>query len=310
MAGAYVAKPADPPTRTCPPGWNPNTPLPGDTSISLGRPISPDPFFPAPYPPGYTPDFSLSVTGSNSIAYTGAASITGSARDRISYPTNEPSAISWTATIDGVSIGLKFSGEAWHTSSLTSPVSFGTYWDAALSIEFDLTADNVGDIIVLTGSYILDGIRVTQTKAIAIVELTATFTLTFDFGHGEIPWLVFGQSSVTVKNPSIFNLHRGFSQGWDGVWSYEVTHEQEGDVVTGMTVDAEGHEVGITYSNLADNQYVEIYLRTNDTWSGHITAHGKLVVGEDEYTTTLTGDHLLFTWLRLYNDGTVEIVNP
>jgi len=68
MAGAYVAKPDVVSMPDVPPGWNPNWPFPGATDPDYPG-IDPDPFFPAPYPPGYTPTLTLVMTATDTIAY-------------------------------------------------------------------------------------------------------------------------------------------------------------------------------------------------------------------------------------------------
>jgi len=153
MAGAYMAKvaaaAADP---GYPPGW-PSYPWP----------------FPGPYPPGYTPTLTLVMTAPSTLRYGGAASITGSARDQGTYATNEPSAITWTAQDqDGSVVNLRFSGDTSYSTSISSAVSFGTYWGATPSIEFELTADNEDDVVTLAGYYTLDEIQVVQSKDIVI----------------------------------------------------------------------------------------------------------------------------------------------
>ena len=174
MGGAYAAKPADTVAVDLPPGWNPDWPRPGDTDRD------PNPFFPAPLPPGYTPNYSLVMTATDSIVFDAAASVTGSLRDYATYTTNEPedSAVIWTASVNGAAVQLKFTGESL-ADNISSTVAYAaTYWGAAPSIEFDLTEDNDGDTLVLTGVSVVDGITVTQTESISI---TATHSASLSF---------------------------------------------------------------------------------------------------------------------------------
>ena len=112
------------------------------------------------------------MTATDSIAYNGTASVTDSARDQGTYATNEPSDITWTAKDqDGGAVNLRFNGDEDYSASISSAVSFGTYWGATASIEFDLTEDNVDDTVTLTGYYTLDGIQVVQTEDITILAV-------------------------------------------------------------------------------------------------------------------------------------------
>lgn len=166
MGGAYVAKPAATTSVDVPPGWNPDWPRPGDTDRD------PNPFFPAPLPPGYTPSYSLAMTATDSISFDAAASVTGSLRDYTTYTTNEPedSEIIWTASVNGAVVQLKFTGGVL-ANSISSTVAYAaTYWGAAPSIEFDLTVGNEGDTLTLTGASVIDGITVTQTEEITIIQ--------------------------------------------------------------------------------------------------------------------------------------------
>jgi len=185
MAGAYVAKPDVVSMPDVPPGWNPNWPFPGATDPDYPG-IDPDPFFPAPYPPGYTPTLTLVMTATDTIAYDGTATVTGSARDQATYATNEPSAITWKAKIGSTRVNLRFSGDEEYSSSLSSAVAFGTYWGATPSIEFELDEDNVGDVVTLTGYYTLDGVTVSQTEDITIAAIT-TLTMTWGTPTGITP---------------------------------------------------------------------------------------------------------------------------
>ncbi len=183
MAGAYVAKPAVSTSPTVPPGWNDDWPPPGATDQDYPG-IDPDPFFPAPYPPGYVPEFSLVMTADTPLGYNGTASVTGSMRDYDTYVTNEPSAITWTAAIGGSAVNLRLDGEDDYALSLSSAVSYGTYWGATPSIEFELTGDNSGDTVVLTGISTISGETIVQTTNVEIYELSlvmsAAATLQYD----------------------------------------------------------------------------------------------------------------------------------
>lgn len=100
----------------------------------------------------YEPIYSLVMSGTTDMAYDGTASITTSLRDHETLGTDEPtgSTLTWTATIDGVAVDLRFSGDTEYSESISSSYSdIGDYWGAEKDIEFDLTAENNGDTIVL-----------------------------------------------------------------------------------------------------------------------------------------------------------------
>jgi len=164
MTGAYVAKPdaaVEPPD--VPPGW--------DEDWS----------FPGPNPPGYTPVYSLNLSASESIGYGGTASITISLRDHVTYATIEPSgcSITWTATIDGESVNLRFSGDPDYASSISSSYSdIGDYWGAEPEIEFELTEDDVGKTITLQGASTVSGSALTNTDTIEIRTYRYAVTVT------------------------------------------------------------------------------------------------------------------------------------
>jgi len=183
MAGAYVAKPAVSTARVegvdVPLGWNVNWPRPGETDITWPG-IDPDPFFPAPFPPGYSPDYSLAIFGSESIAYDGAASVTGTFRDHLTFATNEPSPIVWTATITSSptrNVNLRFSGDEEYASSISSDCAFETYWGATPDIEFELDEEDTGGTVVLIGRSAVEGVVVGASIEIE-VALIATITFT------------------------------------------------------------------------------------------------------------------------------------
>ena len=235
MAGAYVAKPDVVSMPDVPPGWMaPGWPPPGATDPDYPG-IDPDPFFPAPYPPGYTHTLTLVMTATDTIAYDGTATVTGSARDQATYATNEPSAIRWSATIDGTTVNLRFSGDDDYSSSLSSDVAFDSYWGAESSIEFELDEDNVGDVVTLTGYYTLDGVTVSQTEDITIIlEQIWTFTFSVARGVGLIPgdavisWIKVGLEEVTVAGGITYLV--GYTivgdDAWEGNFTYTLSNPQ------------------------------------------------------------------------------------
>ncbi len=152
MAGAYTAKPDTVPSEPdVPPGWEPTWPFPG------------------PLPPGYEPEYTIVTTAPSSLAPDGTASITSTIRDHDDYSTSEPSSVSWTASIDGTFINLKFDGGSF-SSVITEDPEFGDYWGTTPSIVFDLDDDNLGDTVLLQASCTLRGDTLTDTSNIEVVE--------------------------------------------------------------------------------------------------------------------------------------------
>lgn len=142
MSGAYVAKPAVVSVPDVPPGWDPDWPSPGVPGYD------PDPFFPAPFPPGYVTDYSMVVTATSTIHPADTVSATSSLRDQLTYATNEPSDITWYAAIDGVGVNLKFAGGEF-APSVTESAAFATYWGTTPSIVLNLSNSNHGDTVIL-----------------------------------------------------------------------------------------------------------------------------------------------------------------
>ncbi len=185
MSGAYTAKAAADTSPVVPPGWNPAWPFPGV------------------YPPGYGPVLTLVMTATDSIAFGGAATVTGSLRDQDTYATQEPAdtATIWTASIEGTTVNLRFEGDPEYSSSISSDCTFGTYWDSTGEIEFELTEVNQGDTVVLTGTSIVAGDSVSNTEnieiSVAIAKAVLTFTMTSS-DQGKILWI----AEAVVRNLS------------------------------------------------------------------------------------------------------------
>lgn len=272
MAGAYTAKAAaaaaDP---GYPPGW-PSYPWPFPSGGSFA------------YPPGYTPTLSLLMTATDSIAFDGTASVTGSARDQDTYVTNEPSAITWRAQDqDENVVNLRFSGEEDYSSSISSDVSFGSYWGATPSIEFELTADNVDDVITLTGFYTLDEIQVVSTESITIatqIVITAHYELIGSIGAG----YYYGRTSTRIQGTSLAIWQGAEAWYWpdEGGW-YDLDErpEDEVEVVTDAGSEA-GGTVTTTVSSLRAGEIYEVEADVNFTdCSARVTL--TITIGDDEY---------------------------
>lgn len=163
MPGAYVAKPEVVTPPDVPDGWNPDWPFGDDGEGGW-----------YPFPPGYTPVYSLNLSASASMSYDGAASSTVSLRDHVDHGTARPSgcSVTWTATIGGEAINLRFSGETSYASSIVSSYGdIGDYWGAAPEIEFELTEENDGDTVVLLASSTVFGNAVFNTCEINVTVI-------------------------------------------------------------------------------------------------------------------------------------------
>lgn len=270
MSGAYVAKPAVVSVPDVPPGWDPDWPRPPDED-------------PAPYPPGYSPTLTMVMTADDTLAFDGTATVTGSARDSGTYATNEPSIMTWTAVIDGSPVSLRFNGDSEYLSSLSSSVSFGTYWGATPSIEFELTAENAEDIVTLTGSYVLDGIRIENTEDITIatqIVITAHYELIGSIGAG----YYYGRTGTRIQGTSIATWRGAEAWYWPdqgGWYDLDERPEDEVQVVTDAGSEA-GGTVIITVLTLREGETYEVSSNINYTGcNAKVTL--TIVIGEAEY---------------------------
>lgn len=324
MSGAYVAKPAVPPEEvpvvpTPPPGWNPDWPFPGFPGYD------PDPFFPAPFPPGYATSYSIVTTATESIAPTGTASATSSVRDQSTYATNEPSAITWTATIDGEAIGLKFDGEEDFVSSISEIAVWGTYWGTTPDIVFDLDDDNNGDMVILKASCTLvnsEGqVQVLESTSEIVIVTSAEFTAVVSYPGGGGFWYVQHSPTFSIfpfdadaRAACIWKRASGFAPPLEVNTVNGVTEDypytlpaRDGYII--VTVDGDGVTATINYGALSDGEYLSITPPLNTLFTT-ATVVLTLVINGTTYTKTLIDSGAVQHWLRIYNDGTVDVINP
>ena len=283
MAGAYVAKPAVVSIPDVPPGWDPDWPRPPDED-------------PAPYPPGYEPDLSMVMTADDTLSFDGTATVTGSARDNSTYATNEPSAMTWTAAISGTPVNLRFNGDVDYLSSLSSAVSFGTYWGATPSIEFDLDTDNIGDTVILTGYYTLDGIRITSTKSIEIGIYTCQCDGVWDDDS-------VGDAAIETNANGFVTI--GFNAAGGGY--FEVNNNSTeflvGEISGGGRITALDASSGEHTFLLRKSSPVDHLNCTFRTYTDGIL--------NETFTKNITGIFVTSNWLTWNADtGEVTIVNP
>ena len=153
MAGAYTAKPEADDTPDVPDGWDVDWPFPGA------------------FPPGYSPVYSIGITGGDYIDGPFDASVT--LYDHVTYATREPAAyvIVWTASIGGDTVQLRFAGDPSYTGSVSSNyiAMGGDFWGATPSLEFETTEDDCGETLTLTAtSTVWHETAVVGTKEIGI----------------------------------------------------------------------------------------------------------------------------------------------
>jgi hypothetical protein len=281
VSGAYVAKPAAvAASPSVPPGWDVDWPFCGVSGYD------PDPFFPAPHPPGYEPDYSLAVSGTESIAYDGTASITATFRDQSTYATNEPDAIVWTATVSSSpsrSVNLRFSGDEDYASSVSSVCVFGTYWGTTPDIEFELTEEDIGGTIILTAKSTISGSFVGATLSIEVglqIVLAAHYELVGAIGDG----YYYGTNEIRIQGTSILEWY-GY-QGWywpdqGGWYNQTIKTEDEIEISTDTATEA-GGTVTTTVLTLRAGETYEARAHINYTdCSAKVTL--TITIGENEY---------------------------
>ena len=121
MAGAYTAKPAESSGPDVPPDWNIYWPFPG------------------PLPPGYTMDLSLNLTSAAEYTPGETHDATVTLCDQTDYETSEPdgpSEITWSTTLEGAGIPLKFAGGEYSWNLESTYASVGTFWGAEPTFVF------------------------------------------------------------------------------------------------------------------------------------------------------------------------------
>jgi len=132
-AGSYTAKEATPSTPYKPPGWG-EWPWPG------------------PFPPGYAPSLSLSLTAPEFVApATPVSEITATLKDGPNQTAQPSTLITWTATWKdtGEPVDIRVSGGEFGGSASTVYANVGEFWGAEPTLEFPTTGSDTGRTIVL-----------------------------------------------------------------------------------------------------------------------------------------------------------------
>lgn len=329
MGGAYVAKPDPAPTplpgADGPPGWDEDWLFPPTGS------------FPGPSPPGYEYDFSLNLSGPSSLFYSSAAAVTVSLRDHDTYETAEPSGsvVTWTATIDGASVPLKFSGDPSYSSSIESSYSdLDPYWGAQPSIEFQVDETDGGSTLVLQAVSVVDDEDLSVTIGIEILEshvYTARVSASWDTPTNILNWTGsypahFWRISLYVDDPPYNRAysHHYYDKTGDSSFAWD-SNEYEGNAY--VHVSGSDLTAVIDMDDLLDvcgGDDVEIDVASSN-YSGKCDGSASVVltVYEDgvtksvhNLTVTVTRDPYVPTvshapWVRIDpTTGAVTVVNP
>lgn len=180
--GAYVAKAAavsDPPD--VPPGWAPAWPFPAPGDLTPTVPGG-------PAPPGYVYEYSIPMTGVSAlIDFDGSVTPTVTLYDHETYETppltgNPPiPSVTWTATLGGDVIGIRFSGDTEYETSLNSAYTKpGDFYLSTKEIEFELGVGNRGNVVTLSATSLTGGQEIGDFAYIEInVEMRATITFNY-----------------------------------------------------------------------------------------------------------------------------------
>jgi len=167
MGGAYVAKPEVVIVPDVPDGW-------GDWN------------FPGPWPPGYIPILTHSITAPTSILVEDVADVTVSLFDHAEYGTVEPvgSTIILTAKIGDTAIQLKYSeDESFADEIFASYSDLGDVWGSQKAIVFGIGPFDVGSTITLTAeSIVFEDFEVAGSAEIEITIHVPVYALNLEAG--------------------------------------------------------------------------------------------------------------------------------
>lgn len=302
MGGAYVSLPEDEPTLDLPEDWSPIWPRPED----LADPVNDDP---VPYPPGYTAVYSGVIGGSSAVEYNGTTSTTFNLYDHDTYATNRPdgSQITWTASVDGTAVRLRFTGGS-YASSVVSSYSHlgGGFWGASTQLEFELTSGDVGKSLTLTALTSFEGQDANDTHTISITAATIRFFGTVTWSNGTpMPGAYMVVNYYTP--PFGFPVSKNATTDSNGEW--EITH----DYVEGNYYHVSGSYAGADTILLDVNELLSLSSRDpmdssdeeiNWTWEPIVTSCKlEMVITSDADDSSFgqvqiegTADDARFSW--------------
>ena len=304
MSGAYVARPTVPIVPDLPPEWNPNWPFPG------------------PLPPGYIPDYSLGMSAPASMAVGGSLAVSATLYDHDTYKTGEPAAasrVTWSATVDGTPVMLRFAGGGGFAAAAQSSYSADDgFWGARPTIEVQLTSEHSGKTLVLRAQSGVFDETLTETREIVIAGLSATISLSWIPGVWQDDEIGYRENCAWVYGPDakaalLVQEYRSLPAVID---SQEVEGETD---VQYAGIPATSAIIAIL--RFAGEGVYTLYLGSSYAMCLGVSLFATLVLRNGEtvlgtYSTNITsvpfmGVHNAVEWLRIATaNATVEIINP
>ncbi len=136
-------------------------------------------------------DYSLVLSGPSSRFFSGASDCTVILLANSVSKTAEPisKTITFTATLDGAPLNLRFTGDSTYLSSISSPVADSDgFWQTSISIEWEVTFADDDKIIELTAQGAIAGLSVSDTLNITVVgDWKIFYTLKSDCSQRATP---------------------------------------------------------------------------------------------------------------------------
>ena len=302
MRGAYVAKPdAAAESPDVPDGWDEDWPF-GDYDGGVGGGGG---FY--PFPPGYEPNYSLSITADESTTVEDpTASAVAAIVDDGAYKTLEPASLSvtWTATLNGVALQLMQDGIGDFADSVTTTISEAEdYWCSEVDFVFALSEGDDGKTITLLASGTdPDGEACNDDAEIEVelvlpVSVSASVTITdYDIEPACSPKIYLKverlPSHSTRRDWPQMGCHYFSELGGDSWWSDDTTY----DTLAEFTCTAQhGGTKSVTAEAaalVADSSYWLTYYATSGgnatisvTFSISVTmSNGTVYSASEEYT--------------------------
>ncbi len=174
MGASYTAKPAVVTVPDVPDDWDIDWSFPGP-----------------PFPPGYDPVYSLNISAPASmVPGSEVPNCSVTLKDNVTFTTSDPpEAIVYSATLQSsrASVGLMVSGAEDYLSIVSQDYSAsGDFFGNTINFEFNVSAANDGDFIVLAVSSSPFGFSLTDTANIEIIVppvITFTIETVFDYSY-------------------------------------------------------------------------------------------------------------------------------
>ncbi len=153
--------------------------------------------------------YSLSLSGDSTIGIDDdeLVSVTVTLRDHDTLKSDAPgvAGLTWTATINGAAIGLRFAVDASYSSSIESEYSdLGDYYGAEEDIEFDLDNDDSGETVVLRVESTVYGNELSDTLGIEVQGDPEYAIFSVTFSGDDAPYWDDGLWDSTSYSASIY----------------------------------------------------------------------------------------------------------